>query len=154
VTEEKHDPRGAVSVLGLLRSIQERENSKVPKMDARVREFEAMKMSSMFTGNLYEAQVQTLKRGAMLIGGGPVVLTLNIEEKQAFVQMMPGNAEPLPNPQQKLEELVSMALGPGWCVTIGDGNDSSKPTKDGSSVKPPRKRGPKKGQGIRRKRKT
>lgn len=131
------DPKGPVPDKGL--------------QDPRFAQFEALRLASQQVGEIFQPQLDTLKRSAMLIMGGHVTITIDRDNLRVdFKGPLPtANAEHadrqalISRQYTLLETLTHRVLGVGWKVT--QSHEPSTPTKSRSTSKPKRTRSPKKG---------
>ena|ERR1700690_621605 len=96
-----------------------------PKAGAAVGEFETLRQISMWTGEIFPAQSETLKMNALLLCNSPVTITLDTDNKK-ITFISEGKAD-----EDKLKEVVLTTLGPGWSVQNDTGTvvKSRKPSK-------------------------
>jgi hypothetical protein len=90
--------------------------------DPRIGLFETLRTAATWTGQVYEAQLVTLKRNAMLIMGSKVVLGIDTDKRHVTYSGGPaprGFERNLGTVQQMMESLVCQVLGPKWTVERG-----------------------------------
>lgn len=105
-------------------------------------QFEAMRQTAMWTGEIFQPQLESLKRTAMLLLDGPVIIKIDQDKLEIEFSGKKGL-----KPQTQLEALVRTVLGNGWKVSITDepGTPEAPADESGSNPKPKRTRRPKKG---------
>lgn len=90
-------------------------------------------------GVVYESQLLTLKRNALLLGKGPVEITLDTDKRTILFKY---KSRPSPKLSKKLEDIVNTVLGTGWCATIEPHvNTSSKSRKSSQRKRVNRSKG-------------
>lgn len=103
--------------------------------DPRIGLFETLRQTATWTGQVYEAQLVTLKRNAMLIMGSKVVLGVDTDKQHVTYSGGPaprGFERTLEDVQQMMEALVCQVLGPKWTVDRGTINqDDPRPASKG-----------------------
>jgi hypothetical protein len=122
--------------------------SKNQLVDPRLGIFDALRQTSFWTGEIFQPQLDTLKRTAMLILGGAVSIVIDqdnliIKFKGPPITAALNNkyAQIVATRTTQLEALVLNVLGKGWKVF----NESDTPSEGGKPTKPKRTRRPKKG---------
>lgn len=110
-----------------------------------------MRMVTQMTGQIYDAQVETLKKMAVLLFGHPVTMTIapaelegHIAEQIQGVVIFYKQSDPDQTKENLARQAVQQVLGKGWSVKVSY-NDYHEPSSPASK---PLKRGRK--TGVRR----
>jgi hypothetical protein len=74
-----------------------------------------MRWISSMTGQVYENQVITLKRVALLVGGSPIVLTVNPASRQVSYVFEGSSVE---GAEEKIRYATAAIIGPIWRVAV------------------------------------
>lgn len=141
------EPKEGVDVKPLLEAFARRGGTQ--NADPRLGQFEALRQAAVWIGQIYEAQLVTLKRNAMLILESKVVLGVDTERQVVTYSGGPaprGRERSLEKIHEMMTAMVCQVLGPKW--TVERGNIQSDDTGTASKGRKPAKR---KGKGRARK---
>lgn len=141
------EPKEGVDVRPLLEAFARRGGTQ--NADPRLGQFEVVRQASLWTGQVFEAQLVTLKRNAMLIMESRVVLGVDTDRR---VVTYSGGSAPRGRERsfetihEMMSTMVCQVLGPDW--TVERGNIKPDDTGTASKGRKPAKR---KGKGRARK---
>lgn len=85
--------------------------------DPKFGAFEMYRQLTLWTGQVYPAQQDTLKRNGVLIGDSPVTITMDTNTKKINFLYQTQGTLPYPVKLEKLKQVVTSTLGTGWEVT-------------------------------------
>lgn len=141
------EPKDGVDVRPLLEAFARRGGTQIS--DSRLGQFETVRQASLWTGQIFEAQLVTLKRNAMLIMESHVVLGVDTDKQVVTYSGGPapcGRERSVETIHKMMSAMVCQVLGPDW--TVERGNIKPDDTGTASKGRKPAKR---KGKGSARK---
>ena len=77
-----------------------------------------MAMVTRLTGQIYEAQVDNIKKMGVLLFGHPVVIELNVEARTVTFIVQPNQNKDLSKSVPLARQAVEILLGPNWQVGV------------------------------------
>lgn len=104
--------------------------------DPKLGDFEMLRTLTEWTGAVYPAQTETIKKNAVLIGEGKVIITMDTNTKQ--IHFLYGDDTKAVERRSLLNDVVRQTLGAGWITVIGSSSpkpESKKKVKRGRKAK-------------------